>query len=199
LIFLVDTNVLSELRKSPAAVNPCVKAWAQAQDIETLFISVISVLEVRRGVHLLEKRGDQAQAAVFAKWLNDRLLPAYTDRILPASLAIALTAATLPWESPSGRDALIASTAKEHKATVVTRNVKHFEAAGVRFVNPWEFMSAQGSVNPYRTRGWAGEAWQRGYDGSPMLAYKGSAYSEVYAEGKAARAAIAKTEGVSGA
>jgi predicted nucleic acid-binding protein len=65
VIFLLDTNVLSELRKASTAVDARVSAWAQARDTASLFISVVSVLEVRRGIHLVEQRGDLAQAAVF--------------------------------------------------------------------------------------------------------------------------------------
>jgi predicted nucleic acid-binding protein len=139
LTYLLDTNVLSELRKSPATVDTSVKQWAQAQSLDTLFISVISVLEIRRGIHLVEQRGDHAQAAVFSQWLHERVLPAYAGRILPVEQTIALRAAITPWPSPADyRDALIASTALIHGATVVTRNVKDFAATGAKLLNPWE-------------------------------------------------------------
>ena len=138
-MYLLDTNVLSELRKAPAQMDARVKAWTEAQDVETLYISVVSVLEIRRGIHKLEQRGDSIQAKVFLTWLECCLLPAYTGRILSVDPAVALRTAVLPWPNPTDyRDALIAGTALEHKAIVVTRNTKHFESSGAKLINPWE-------------------------------------------------------------
>jgi len=136
-MYLLDTNVLSELRKVPA--NPRVKNWVDAQDKATLFISAVSMLEIRRGIHKLELRGDLAQAAIFTAWLQRQIQPAFAGRILSIDQDVALRAAVLPWPDLNDyRDALIAATALVHGATVVTRNVRHFEGTGVQVVNPWE-------------------------------------------------------------
>jgi predicted nucleic acid-binding protein len=138
-MYLLDTNVLSELRKAPMQIDTCVKAWTDAQDVETLYISVVSVLEIRRGIHKLEQRGDSTQARIFSDWLERRVLPAYTGRILNVDPAVALRAAVLPWPNPADyRDALIAGTALTHEAIIVTRNTKHFENSGAKLINPWE-------------------------------------------------------------
>ncbi len=128
-MYLLDTNILSELRKVPAVRNQQVQTWVETQDKTSLFISVISLLEIRRGIHILEKRGDAAQAAIFFNWLQHQVQPAFADRTLNIDKTIALRTATLPWPTPADyRDALIASTALTFDATVVTRNVKDFEA-----------------------------------------------------------------------
>ncbi|MCL2310552.1 MAG: type II toxin-antitoxin system VapC family toxin [Proteobacteria bacterium] len=138
-MYLLDTNVLSELRKAPTQMNARVKAWTNAQDVETLYISVVSVLEIRRGIHKLEQRGDSIQARIFLTWLEHRVLPAYTGRILSVDSAVALRAAVLPWANPDNyRDALVAGAALLHGATVVTRNTRDFEGRGVKLINPWE-------------------------------------------------------------
>jgi predicted nucleic acid-binding protein len=139
VIYLLDTNVLSELRKAPAQMDTRVKAWTEAQDVETLYISVVSVLEIRRGIYKLEQRGDNAQARVFSVWLDRCVLPAYTGRILSVDPAVALRTAVLHWPNPTDyRDALIAGTALVHGAIIVTRNTKHFESSGAKQINPWE-------------------------------------------------------------
>jgi predicted nucleic acid-binding protein len=137
MMYLLDTNVLSELRKTPADAR--VQAWITAQESAMLFISVVSVLEIRRGIYKLEQRGDSAQAEIFARWLQHHVQPAFAGRILSVNLDVALRAAALPWPNPSDyRDALIAATALAHGAVVATRNVRHFEGTSVRLVNPWE-------------------------------------------------------------
>jgi len=138
-MYLLDTNVLSELRKAPTQMDTHVKAWTDAQDVEMLYISVVSVLEIRRGIHKLEQRGDNAQARIFSTWLERRVLPAFTGHILSIDPTIALRTAVLPWPNPTDyRDALIAGTALVHEATIVTRNTKHFENSGAKLINPWE-------------------------------------------------------------
>jgi predicted nucleic acid-binding protein len=150
--YLLDTNVLSELRKAPAQMDPGVMTWANAQDVEMLYISAISVLEIRRGIHKLEQRGDHAQARIFLAWLERRVLPAYAGRILSIDTAAALCAAILPWPDPADyRDALIAGAALTHGATVVTRNTKHFERSGAKLLNPWERPASNRTLHEPRT------------------------------------------------
>jgi len=133
---LLDTNVVSELRKSNC--HPKVQAWAAAQPTDRLYISAITVLEIQRGISQVSRRGDEAQAAALNRWLEDMLLPAFAGRILPVDHEVARRAALLPWaDARDYRDPLIAATALLNDATVVTRNTRDFESSGVRLTNPW--------------------------------------------------------------
>ena len=135
-MLILDTNVVSEVRKPSGNRN--VKTWLSDQNGDEMYISAITVLELQRGISQSEKRGDKPQATMLARWLDDMLLPTFAGRILPVDHSIARLAGRLEWPSPADfRDALIAATAIEHGATVVTRNVRHFEGAGVDLVNPW--------------------------------------------------------------
>lgn len=135
-MLLLDTNVISELRKASCDAN--VRTWMVEQATDTLYISAITVLEIQRGIGLAAQRGDTTQAAVFTRWLESQVLPAFNGRILPIDHVVARKAAQLPWPDPRGyRDALIAATGLVHGASVVTRNTKHFETRGVPLLNPW--------------------------------------------------------------
>jgi predicted nucleic acid-binding protein len=136
-MLLLDTNVISEVRKSTC--HPNVQAWMAAHATDTLYISSITVLEIQRGISQAAQRGDEVQAAVFNRWLEEMVLPAFSGRILPVDHVVARRAAQLPWaDARDYRDPLIAATGMVHGAAVVTRNVKHFEGTGVQLVNPWE-------------------------------------------------------------
>ena len=136
-MYLVDTNVVSELRKANHA-HPRVRAWAEALPAARLYLSVISVLELEIGILLLERR-DRKQGAVLRAWMDGHVLPTFSDRILAVDTAVAQRCAVLHVPNPrSDRDALIAATALVHDITVVTRNVSHFQPLGVRLLNPWE-------------------------------------------------------------
>lgn len=136
--YLLDTNVVSELRKigsGKADVN--VAAWADGVDRSELFISVITLQELEIGVLLMERR-DPAQGALLRKWLDAHVLPAFDGRILAIDSAIAQHSAKLHVPNPQPiRDGLIAATALVHGMTVVTRNVADFAASGVMLFNPW--------------------------------------------------------------
>lgn len=135
-MLLLDTNVVSELRKASCDTN--VRTWMVEQATDTLYISAITVLEIQRGIGLAAQRGDTAQAAVFTRWLESQVLPAFNGRILPIDHVVARKAAQLPWPDPRDyRDAFIAATGLVHGASVVTRNTKHFETCGVPLLNPW--------------------------------------------------------------
>lgn len=134
---LLDTNVLSEVRKS--SCHPTVKAWMAKQAADTIYISAITVLEIQRGITKAMQQGDEQKAQVFTRWLDDMVLPAFAGRILPIDHIVARKAAALFWPDPKDyRDALIAATGLVHGSTVVTRNVKHFVSSGVPLINPWE-------------------------------------------------------------
>lgn len=137
-MFLLDTNVVSELRKAKAGkANPKVAAWARKVPVGGLYLSAITLLELETGVLLIERR-DTVQGAVMRTWLDEHVLPAFADRILPIDAAVARRCARLHVpDRMSERDALIAATALVHSMTVVTRNVADFEPSQVAIVNPW--------------------------------------------------------------
>lgn len=135
-MYLVDTNVVSELRKPGADRN--VRDWAVSVPAASLFLSVISLLELETGVLQMERR-DARQGAVLRRWLERHVLQAFGGRVLPIDTAVARQCARLrvPDRMAEG-DGLIAATALVHGLTVVTRNVSDFRAADVDLVNPWE-------------------------------------------------------------
>ena len=138
-MYLLDTNVISELRKAKSGkFNKNVKAWAKAISPSSLFISVITILELEIGMLLVERR-DPSQGAILRSWLNAHVLPVFSERILHIDVAVAQCSAKLHVPNPqSDRDAIIAATALVHGMTMVTRNVSDFEQTGVEILNPWE-------------------------------------------------------------
>jgi len=138
-MYLLDTNVISELRKAKSSkVNQNVLNWANGVSAASLFLSVITVLEIETGILLVERR-DPAQGAVLRCWLNTHVLPAFSERILPVDTAVAQCCAKLHVPDPhSDRDALIAATALVHGLTVVTRNTGDFATTGVELLDPWQ-------------------------------------------------------------
>jgi toxin FitB len=138
-MYLLDTNVVSEFRKSAdGRINKNVKRWADEISPDLMFISAISVLELEIGVLQIERR-DKKQGLILRKWLNKSVLPAFLDRVLPVDLAVAQRCASLHVPNPkSERDAMIAATAIEHRMTIVTRNVSDFSKSGVKIFDPWD-------------------------------------------------------------
>ena len=137
-MFVLDTNVVSELRKAKAGkANPGVASWASSMSAASMFLSAVTVLELEHGVLLIERR-DAAQGAILREWMDDHVLPAFAGRILPVDTRVALRTARLHVpDRRSDRDALIAATALVHGMTVVTRNVSDFSPTGVELLNPW--------------------------------------------------------------
>ena len=137
-MLLLDTNVVSELRKvasGKADVN--VARWAAVVDPLDLYISVVTVQELEVEVLLTERR-DRAQGRVLRQWLDHAVLPAFADRILPVDVAVALRSAQLHVPDPRPlHDALIAATALVHGMAIVTRNAGDLSGAGVHILNPW--------------------------------------------------------------
>jgi toxin FitB len=133
---LLDTNVISELRPGKREQSPEVRAWAAAEAFEALYLSSVTVLELRIGVGR-KARVDAAQGGVLKAWL-DALEQQFDGRILPFTLRGARLCA--PWHVPdprSWRDSLIAATAREHGFSLVTRNTADFQGLDVHLINPW--------------------------------------------------------------
>ena len=138
-MYLLDTNVISELRKAKSGkANQNVLKWATGVSAASMFISVITVLEIETGILLIERK-DPAQGGLLRSWINTQVLPTFTERILPVDTAVAQCCAKLHIPDPrSDRDALIAATALVHGLTVVTRNSNDFTATGVEILDPWD-------------------------------------------------------------
>jgi predicted nucleic acid-binding protein len=134
--FLLDTNVVSEMRKS--APNRRVVTWFRDNADADAYISVMVVGEIRRGIELLRSR-DAGRAAAHDSWLG-HVVETYQDRVLPVSLAAAEEWGRLlsTPQPPPTVDALMAATAKVHRLTLVTRNVKDVERTGVAVINPFD-------------------------------------------------------------
>jgi predicted nucleic acid-binding protein len=136
-MYILDTNVISELRKAKKT-HPNVKKWAERVPSASLYISVISVLELEIGILLVDRRDNQ-QGAILRAWMDRHVLPTFSGRILAIDTDVVRRCATLHVPNPrSDRDALIAATALVHGLTVVTRNVPDFERTGVGILNVWE-------------------------------------------------------------
>lgn len=136
-MILLDTNVVSELRKA-AKADANVITWARAQPTSALFLSTVTILELEIGVQRMERR-DERQGAVLRQWLDGQVLSAFEGRILAFDLAAARRCAGLHVPDPKpDRDTIIAATALVHGLTVATRNMADFEAMGAKLVNPWE-------------------------------------------------------------
>jgi predicted nucleic acid-binding protein len=134
--FLLDTNVVSEVRK-PAG-DPHVKAWLAAAPSWTCYVSVLVLGELRRGVELLRHRRDDAQVAALEAWLAT-ITSAYAGRVIPVSSEIADTWGRLNVPDPlPAVDGLLAATALVHDWTLVTRNTAQVARTGVRLLDPFE-------------------------------------------------------------
>lgn len=132
--FLLDTNVVSEIRRGR---DRNVRAWAEAVDDIDLHLSVLTIGEIRMGIDRLRGR-DADQAKAFARWLGE-LRSRFADRILPVGAEVADEWGRLNAVAPrSTVDSLLAATALVHGLTVVTRNTKDFKGCEVRLLDPWK-------------------------------------------------------------
>ena len=133
-MYLLDTVVISELRKRQPA--PAVVRWLSQRVESELFLSVLTIGEIQRGI-VGKRQDDPAFADALSAWL-DALLRNYGDRILPVSIEVARLRGDLSWRAKhNGADVLIAATALSRGLMVVTRNVRHFEPLGVKVLNPF--------------------------------------------------------------
>lgn len=137
MTYLLDTNVISELRKPERRAHPGVRSWIAARTPSDLSLSVITILEIDLGIARLERR-DQGQARRLQTWLDEHVLGAFSSRILPVDVPVARRAARLHVPDPRPeRDALIAATAAVHGLTLVTRTIADFELLDVALIDPW--------------------------------------------------------------
>ncbi len=138
-MYLLDTNVVSELRKiRQGKADPGVMRWAEGVASSDLYLSVITVQELEIGVLLAERR-DPEKGKILRFWFENRVLPVFRHRILPVDTRISRYSAKLHVPKPRPvRDAFIAATGMVYGMTVVTRNVRDFEPMKVAFINPWE-------------------------------------------------------------
>ena len=136
--FLLDTNVVSELRKvGDGKADPNVTAWVSAQDSRDLYISAITILELERGILSIQRR-DIEQGARLRAWMDSRVRPEFAQRIIAIDEAIATRCAHMHISDRRNEaDALIAATAVVHGFVVVTRNIQDFQGTGVILVDPW--------------------------------------------------------------
>jgi predicted nucleic acid-binding protein len=134
--FLLDTNVVAELRKGPRA-NPGVRAWIATIDPDAVALSVLTVGEIRRGIESIRRR-DRAASLALERWLR-RLVLHHRERILTVDLPVADQWARFNVPDPVPVvDGLIAATARVHGLTLVTRNVRDVARTGVKVLNPFD-------------------------------------------------------------
>ena len=138
-MFLMDTDAVSALRRPER--NPDPTRWLEAQQASDVYLSVITMGEIERGI-ARQTRQDPDFARDLAQWYQG-ISSSFADRILPVDVAVASRwgrlSASIGNESA---DLLIAATALEHGLIVVTRNVRHFEPTGVRIINPFDNLEA---------------------------------------------------------
>lgn len=134
--YLLDTNVVSALRIRGR--NPVVEAWASGIPVADQFVAAMTIAEIERGV-VAKERTDRAQGEVLRRWFDDKVLPAFADRVLSFDLPAAriLASYRVPEHAPHD-DALIGAVAQANGLTVATRNAKHFEPLGLHCVDPWD-------------------------------------------------------------
>jgi toxin FitB len=134
--FLLDTNVIAEIRKGSRA-NAHVRSWFAALDPDAILLSVVTIGEIRKGIENVRRR-DAAAARALERWLR-RVLRDHRDRILAVDLPVAEEWGRLNVPDPLPViDGLLAATAKVHGLTLATRNVKDVARSGADVVNPFE-------------------------------------------------------------
>jgi hypothetical protein len=137
--WLIDTNVVSELRRGDRAATP-VRAWAERVPRVACYLSRVTLAEVRFGIERVQDPGFRAELEA---WVRDGMLPWFGGRVLEVDEPVLIRWRGLVWKGQKDRytyaepDALLAATALTHELGVVTRNTTDFERAGVSLINPW--------------------------------------------------------------
>jgi predicted nucleic acid-binding protein len=134
-MIVLDTNVISELRKKPHNQDPKVCAWSQTHPASAFYLTTLTIMEIERGTLIEETRGSP-QASVLRTWFN-ALRIAYAGRVLPFNEGAAIRAAQLAGGNRPSVDLMIAAIALEFGYAVATRNLPHFDFAGLAVVDPW--------------------------------------------------------------
>ena len=137
-MFLLDTNVVSELRKlGDGRADALVAAWISGRDAESLYISALTLMELEIGILRIERR-DTGQGKRLRTWMDRHVVPEFRERTLPIDSAVALKCARLHVPGPRAeRNALIAATAIVYGMAVVTGNVADFATTGAQVIDPW--------------------------------------------------------------
>ncbi|MYD97477.1 MAG: type II toxin-antitoxin system VapC family toxin [Gammaproteobacteria bacterium] len=137
-MFLLDTNVISELRKlGDGKANERVAKWVSRSDASSFYISALTLMELEIGILRMERR-DAEQGKRLRTWMDGYVLPEFLERSLPVDSAVAMKCAQLHVPDPrTERDALIAATAMVHGMAVVTGNVVDFGNTGAEVIDPW--------------------------------------------------------------
>jgi len=136
-MYLLDTGVVSELRKAKAGrTDPGLASWASGVPAQNLFLSALTLLELESAAARLEGR-DKTAGGALRSWIDAQVMAAFEGRILPVDASVVRRRGTLPYQD--SRDGLIAATALEHGLTLVTRNTAAFKAGRVKVFNPWGY------------------------------------------------------------
>lgn len=137
-MYLLDTNVVSELRKIQSK-HSAFNDWYKTIDPQTCYLSSLTIFEIRKGI-LLKSLKDPQQAEILQHWFNERLIPHFHGRVLDFTADMAEIMAKLHVPNPAPfADSIIASTALYYDLTVITRNIQDFQNLGVKLINPFEY------------------------------------------------------------
>lgn len=142
-MYLLDTNIISEIRKiQQGKADMHLSAWVKQIPVNKMHISALTLLELEKGIMQIERK-DEQQGVILRTWLEKRVKPTFKGRILPFDENTASVCASMHIPNPKPiTDSLIAATAIQHGLILVTRNVKDFEHTNANLLNPFDFQAA---------------------------------------------------------